>query len=73
MFSLPHPYYGNNILDAPKHQVVCSVAMLSCVDILQGDEEDVVRRPGKHITSFDLKTQIVWTGDECHHGRDKKS
>lgn len=25
--------------------MVCSVAMLSCVDILQGDEEDVVVRP----------------------------
>lgn len=35
----------NDFLDAPKYQMVCSVAMLSCVDILQGDEEDVANRP----------------------------
>lgn len=31
--------------DAPKFGMVWSVAMLSCVDTLQGDEEDVAARP----------------------------
>lgn len=39
------PKYHTDFLDAPKHGMVHSVAMLSRVDILQGDGEDVVIRP----------------------------
>lgn len=41
-------YYLNDrtgILDSPKYQMVRSVALLSCVDILQGDGGDVAIQP----------------------------
>lgn len=36
-----HPQNRIDFLDAPNNEMVHSVAILSCVDIFQGDGEDV--------------------------------
>lgn len=55
MSLFPSRYDDNDILEAPKYEMVRSVAMLSCVDVLQGDGEDVVIRPRKYTTLFRLR------------------